>query len=88
MPGRTEVLPAEISHPGASGANQVDASGVGELQAVGHAGRAASELQQQVVAALDDRTSFGFAHVADGHYLLRQSLRTQHRKYIKPYVTV
>lgn len=54
----------------------MDASGVGELQAVRQADRAVSELQQQVVAVLDDRTSFELTHVADGHLLLRRALRT------------
>lgn len=70
---------AEVTHPGASGANQVDAGGVGEVQAVRQAGRAVGELQQQVVAALDDRTSLGLTHVADRHHLLRGALRTQRR---------
>lgn len=33
-PGRTEASSAEVTHPGASRANQVDVSGVGELDAI------------------------------------------------------
>lgn len=59
----------------------MDASCVGELQAVGQACRAVGELQKQVIATLDDGTFFGFTHVADGHDLLCCALGPQHRKY-------
>lgn len=64
------------THLRPSGAHQVDACCVRELQAVRHAGGAVRELQQQPFPGLDDRPSLGNTHVTDRHDLLRRALRT------------
>lgn len=58
----------------------MDAGRVRELQAfLRRAGRAAAELQQQPVAALDDGPSLGNPHVTDGDDFLRGALRTEEK---------
>lgn len=73
---RREGAELHPTHLRPSGAHQVDACGVGELQAVRLAGGAVRELQQQPVPGLDDRPSLGNTHVTDRHDLLRRALRT------------